>query len=222
MSKKVEFVLIANTEQNIIIGSYPNKSNYENEATEIFKEFLSLSAKKQNFKYQKNNYHYLLSNNNIFYIIYSPSDIDDSILSSFFSELEGGNIYLLVDNKSQKLNKVGKKELQKLVNDFNERKIISKSTKVNDINIELKEAKNIMQNNIQNIVQNVDSMKDIEEKSVQIKSSSEDFKAKSKELSLKAMWENNKIKVLFICFIILVVIALIIYLCCKKSGEKKE
>lgn len=221
MSKKVEFVLIANIEQNIIIGSYPSKSNYENEAKEIFKEFVSLSAKKQNFKYQKNNYHYLLSNNNIFYIIYSQSDIDDTILSSFFSELEAGNIYLLVDNKSQKLNKVGKKELQKITNDFNERKITSKSTKVNDINIELKETKNIMQTNIQNMVHNVDSMKDIEEKSVQIKSSSEDFKAKSKELSFKAMWENNKIKVLFICFIVLVVIVLIIYLCCKKS-EKKE
>ena len=128
---------------------------------------------------------------------------------------------MLVDNKSQKLNKVGKKELQKITNDFNERKITSKSTTVNDINLELKETKNIMQTNIQNMVHNVDSMKDIEEKSVQIKSSSEDFKAKSKELSFKEMWEKNKIKVLFICFIVLVVIVLIIYLCCKKS-EKKE
>ena len=56
MSKKVEYVLIANIDKNIIIGSYPNKSNYENEAKDIYNDFLALTNKQQKFYYQKDNY----------------------------------------------------------------------------------------------------------------------------------------------------------------------
>lgn len=221
MNKKVEYVLIANIDKNIIIGSYPNKSNYENEAKDIYNDFLALTNKQQKFYYQKDNYHYYLSTKNIFYCVYSPSDVDDSFPNDFILELETNNISLLIDESSNKLNTVGKKELAKLFNDFNEQKTERKS-KVNDINIELKQTKDIMKKNIEGMVQNVDSMKDIEEKSVQIKSSSEEFKSKAKDLSFKAMWENNKIKMLFICFVVLIVIILIIYLCCKKGDKDKE
>ena len=69
-----------------------------------------------------------------------------------------------------------------------------------------------MQNNIQNMIHNVDDMNNIEAKSVERRSSSEVFRSKSKELSLKAIWENKKWKYIFICIILLFVFGLFFHL----------
>ena len=69
-----------------------------------------------------------------------------------------------------------------------------------------------MQNNIQNMIHNVDDMNNIEAKSAEIRSSSEIFKSKTKELSLKALWENKKWKLIFIGLILLLVFGLFFYL----------
>ena len=117
----------------------------------------------------------------------------------------------MIDEKTKKLNKIGEEQLKKIYEEFNKNPR-SNVSKLDSIGNELKETKNIMQNNIQNMIHNVDDMNNIEAKSAEIRSSSEIFKSKTKELSLKALWENKKWKLIFIGLILLLVFGLFFYL----------
>ena len=144
-------------------------------------------------------------------IISYEKNIDEGIILSFIEEIDSAKIYVMIDEKTKKLNKIGEEQLKKIYEDFNKNPRTNIS-KLDSIGNELKETKNIMQNNIQNMIHNVDDMNNIEAKSVEIRSSSEVFRAKSKELSLKALWENKKWKYIFICIILLFVFGLFFYL----------
>ena len=62
------------------------------------------------------------------------------------------------------------------------------------------------------MIHDVDDMNNIEGKSAEIRSSSQIFQNKNKELILKAFWENKKYKLIFIGLILLLVLGLFFYL----------
>jgi hypothetical protein len=223
----ISFVFIGNIKTRSVLGSYPLNPKHDDACRNIFSAFLSTNdTVKYNTVFKttelSTEYKYLISSNNIFYCTYSEFEISDDYTKALVSELEKANIYLLTENSTQMLNEIGKKEFQKVFIEYNNSTSItplsnSSRGKVDDIQGELKKTKDIVKSGIQNIIANSDSLKDIEETSVQIKSTSEQFKTQTKALSIKAMWENRKIKIIIISIIILIVIILFIYLCCKKS-----
>ena len=221
----ISFVFIGNIKTKSLLGSYPLNPKHDDACRNIFSTFLSTNDTiKYNTVFQitelSTEYKYIISSNHIFYCTYSEFDISDDYTKALVSELEKANIYLLTENSTQMLNEIGKKEFQKVFIEYNNSITPlsnSSRSKVDDIQGELQQTKDIVKSGIQNIISNSDSLKDIEEASVQIKSTSEQFKTQTKTLSIKAMWENRKIKIIIISIIVLIVIILFIYLCCKKS-----
>ncbi len=210
----IKIVYICDIEKKEILGNFPKGKDLKKYNDKI-KSILNSGNYSENKLLSEEDEKYkifnILKNKTILYIIISEKNIEEGIILSFIEELETSKIYVMIDEKSKKLNKIGEEQLKKNFEEFNKNPK-SNISKLDSIGNELKETKNIMQNNIQNMIHNVDDMNNIEAKSVEIRSSSEVFRAKSKELSLKALWENKKWKYIFICIILLFVFGLFFYL----------
>ena len=210
----IKIVYICDIETKEILGNFPKGKEikqYNDKIKSIINSGNYSENKLLNEEDEKYKIFNILKNKTILYIIISEKNIEEGIILSFIEELETSKIYVMIDEKSKKLNKIGEEQLKKNFEEFNKNPK-SNISKLDSIGNELKETKNIMQNNIQNMIHNVDDMNNIEAKSVEIRSSSEVFRAKSKELSLKALWENKKWKYIFICIILLFVFGLFFYL----------
>ena len=210
----IKIVYICDIETKEILGNFPKGKEikqYNDKIKSIINSGNYSENKLLNEEDKKYNIYNIQKNKSILYIIISEKNIEEGIILSFIEELESSKIYVMIDEKSKKLNKIGEEQLKKNFEEFNKNPK-SNISKLDSIGNELKETKNIMQNNIQNMIHNVDDMNNIEAKSVEIRSSSEVFRSKSKELSLKAIWENKKWKYIFICIILLFVFGLFFYL----------
>jgi hypothetical protein len=210
----IKIIYICDIEKKEILGNFPKGKDlkkYNDKIKSILNSGNFSENKLLNEEDEKNKIFNIQKNKSILYIIISEKNTEEGIILSFIEELETAKIYLMIDEKSKKLNKIGEEQLKKNYEEFNKNPK-SNISKLDSIGNELKETKNIMQNNIQNMIHNVDDMNNIEAKSVEIRSSSEVFKSKSKELSLKAIWENKKWKYIFICIILLFVFGLFFYL----------
>ena len=210
----IKIVYICDIEKKEILGNFPKGKEikqYNDKIKSILNSGNYSENKLLNEEDEKYKIFNILKNKTILYIIISEKNIEEGIILSFIEELESSKIYVMIDEKSKKLNKIGEEQLKKNFEEFNKNPK-SNISKLDSIGNELKETKNIMQNNIQNMIHNVDEMNNIEAKSAEIRSSSEIFRTKSKELSLKAIWENKKWKYIFICIILLFVFGLFFYL----------
>ena len=210
----IKIVYICDIETKEILGNFPKGKEikqYNDKIKSIINSGNYSENKLLNEEDKKYNIYNIQKNKSILYIIISEKNTEEGIILSFIEELESSKIYVMIDEKSKKLNKIGEEQLKKNFEEFNKNPK-SNISKLDSIGNELKETKNIMQNNIQNMIHNVDDMNNIEAKSVEIRSSSEVFRSKSKELSLKAIWENKKWKYIFICIILLFVFGLFFYL----------
>jgi aryl-phospho-beta-D-glucosidase BglC (GH1 family) len=210
----IKIVYICDIEKKEILGNFPKGKDlkkYNDKIKSILNSGNYSENKLLNEEDEKYEIFNILKNKTILYIIISEKNIEEGIILSFIEELESSKIYVMIDEKSKKLNKIGEEQLKKNFEEFNKNPK-SNISKLDSIGNELKETKNIMQNNIQNMIHNVDDMNNIEAKSAEIRSSSEIFKSKTKELSLKALWENKKWKIIFIGLILLLVFGLFFYL----------
>ena len=210
----IKIIYICDIEKKEIIGNFPKGKDikiYNEKVKSILNSGNFSENKLLNEEDEKNKIFNIQKNKSILYIIISEKNTEEGIILSFIEELETAKIYLMIDEKSKKLNKIGEEQLKKNYEEFNKNPK-SNISKLDSIGNELKETKNIMQNNIQNMIHNVDDMNNIEAKSAEIRSSSEIFKSKTKELSLKALWENKKWKIIFIGLILLLVFGLFFYL----------
>ena len=212
----IKLVYICDLNKKEIIGNYPLKGKENKKYNEKIKSILNTGnfseEKLLNEEEEKSKIYHIIKNKSILYIIISyEKNIDEGIILSFIEQIDSAKIYVMIDEKTKKLNKIGEEQLKKIYEDFNKNPRTNIS-KLDSIGNELKETKNIMQNNIQNMIHNVDDMNNIEAKSAEIRSSSEIFKSKTKELSLKALWENKKWKIIFIGLILLLVFGLFFYL----------
>jgi hypothetical protein len=210
----IKIIYICDIEKKEIIGNFPKGKDikiYNEKVKSILNSGNFSENKLLNEEDEKNKIFNIQKNKSILYIIISEKNTEEGIILSFIEELETAKIYLMIDEKSKKLNKIGEEQLKKNYEEFNKNPK-SNISKLDSIGNELKETKNIMQNNIQNMIHNVDEMNNIEAKSAEIRSSSEIFRTKSKELSLKAIWENKKWKFIFIGIILLFVFGLFFYL----------
>ena len=210
----IKIIYICDIEKKEIIGNFPKGKDikiYNEKVKSILNSGNFSENKLLNEEDEKNKIFNIQKNKSILYIIISEKNTEEGIILSFIEELETSKIYVMIDEKSKKLNKIGEEQLKKNYEEFNKNPK-SNISKLDSIGNELKETKNIMQNNIQNMIHNVDEMNNIEAKSAEIRSSSEIFRTKSKELSLKAIWENKKWKFIFIGIILLFVFGLFFYL----------
>ena len=233
-NNNIQFVFIGNKYKNVIIGTFPEKHKdlkfLYKKSKEIFDNKIILNTTKENefneIIENKYKFIYTLKNINYVYIITIKNSNNIETAKNFIELLLENNIYLLINDKNSMLNEIGKNELKKIFIDFNKNNInyrttTNNSSKLDEIGNEINEAKNIMKNNIKNMVDNINDINNLEEKSIEISNSSDLFRKSTNKIKLNAICENLKFKIIFIIIIIFLLI-IFFYSIFKKQNKNSK
>ena len=226
----IKYIFIGNIDKKVIVGTYPFKKdkeiqNYHKKAKAIFDSIILTNEINRSIQQKKvidkEICYFTIKNNDIFYLIITPKSTDENLAFSFIDEVENNNIYLLINDKTNTLNDVGKNELKKVFNEFNKNPLIfsnrSSNSKVDIIESELKENKKNENNDIKDISVNVEDLNKIESKTVDIENTSYIFKSNNENISFQNLWNNKRFKIIFVGIIIFIVIILLIYVASKSE-----
>ena len=226
----IKYIFIGNIDKKVIVGTYPFKKdkeiqNYHKKAKAIFDSIILTNEINRSIQQKKvidkEICYFTIKNNDIFYLIITPKSTDENLAFSFIDEVENNNIYLLINDKTNTLNDVGKNELKKIFNEFNKNPLIfsnrSSNSKVDIIESELKENKKNENNDIKDISVNVEDLNKIESKTVDIENTSYIFKSNNENISFQNLWNNKRFKIIFVGIIIFIVIILLIYVASKSE-----
>ncbi len=224
----IKYIFIGNIDKKVIVGTYPFKKdkeiqNYHKKAKAIFDSIIltnEINGSIQQKKIiDKEICYFTIKNTDIFYLIITSKSTDENLAFAFIDEVENNNIYLLINDKTNTLNDVGKNELKKVFNEFNKNPLIfsnrSSNSKVDIIESELRENNKLENNGIKDISVNIENLNKSESKDDDFVNSSYIFKNNNKKISYQNLCNNKKFKIFLVGIIIFIVIILLIYVASK-------
>ena len=231
MNQYIKYIFIGNIEKKVIIGTYPIKNDkniktHYIKAKGLFDSIILTKEKNENIQQKKEIdkeiCYFTIKHLEIFYLIITPKSTSENIAFSFIDEVENCNIYLLINDKTNILNDIGKSELKKIIIEFNKNPLLSSNRYLNSksdlIETEIRDTQDDIKTDTNNIENNINNFNEIETQNVEIKSSTDIIKINNKKLKINKLWDNKKFKILFIGFIISIVIGLLIFI----SSDNKE
>ena len=209
----IKYILIGNPEDCEEIGHYPERGaprNIAKEANQIFKKLSESGIKTKDLRNKVDNrgkgyYYFTINSSNIFYLIFGDNDLREREAFELIDYLQKENIPSLVDSKTGKLNLQGRQQLKSLVEDF----VNTKSNKIQGIQNEVDQVKDVMKNYIKKMYTNVEDVEGMEKKAIELKQGAQDYNSSATKLKRATWWHNCKWCIILIAVIILLIIIII-------------
>ena len=209
----IQYILIGNPEDCEEIGHYPDRGVSKataKEANQIFKKLSESGVKTKDLRNKvdnrgKGNYFFTINSSNIFYLILGDNNLKEREAFELIDILQKENIPLQIDSKTGKLNIEGRKQLKALVEDFQQ----NKCNKIQGIQNDVEDVKNVMKKNIQDMYNNVENVENMEKKAIELKKGAEDYNNSAVKLKRATWWSNCKWTVIAIAVIVLLVLIIL-------------
>lgn len=194
-----EFTTSTSTKQN------------QNEAKQIFEKICKNPDKKfderNKITSKGSNYFFILIAPNLFFLILTEADYPERLVFQMIDTINQDHIPLMVNNDKNELNPQGRQALKQIVDKFQDPKNMSK---ISEINSEVEGLKVDMKNNINNMVKNVEDVRELEEKSNALKNTASDYKQNAKDLERVTWWKNVKLMIIIIVIIIALILVIVL------------
>ena len=209
----IKYLLIGNPDDCEEIGHYPERGASKTtakEANKIFKKLSESGIQTKDLRNKVDNrskgyYYFTINSKNIFYLILGDNNLKERDAFGLMDELQNENIPLMIDSKSGKLNLEGKKKLKEMVEDFEK----NKSNKIQGIQNEVDQVKDVMKNNIKNMYNNVEDVEIMEKKADELRVGAEEYNKSAVKLKRTTWWQNCKWWIILIAVIVLLIIIII-------------
>ena len=209
----IKYLLIGNPDDCEEIGHYPERGASKTtakEANKIFKKLSESGIQTKDLRNKVDNrgkgyYYFTINSKNIFYLILGDNNLKERDAFGLMDELQNENIPLMIDSKSGKLNLEGRKKLKEMVEDFEK----NKSNKIQGIQNEVDQVKDVMKNNIKNMYNNVEDVEIMEKKADELRVGAEEYNKSAVKLKRTTWWQNCKWWIILIAVIVLIIIIII-------------
>ena len=212
--KNFKLTFIGNPTTVLPIGMYPDKDVNKTilqDTTQIFERYCKSQVKSVDIRSKvvgkEGNYFFTINSQNVFYLILADFSISERDVFGLIDDIQKENIPLMIDTTTNKLNLVGRQQLKTIIETYSNN--IGGNNKMNQINIELKETKELMTNNIKTLTHNLEDVQDLEKQSNKIKENANEYQKNAVKIR-KATWcQNCKWWVILILVIILLLIIIL-------------
>ena len=209
----IKYLLIGNPDDCEEIGHYPERGASKTtakEANKIFKKLSESGIQTKDLRNKVDNrgkgyYYFTINSKNIFYLILGDNNLKERDAFGLMDELQNENIPLMIDSKSGKLNLEGRKKLKEMVEDFEK----NKSNKIQGIQNEVDQVKDVMKNNIKNMYNNVEDVQIMQQKADELRVVGEEYNKSAVKLKRTTWWQNCKWWIILIAVIVLLIIIII-------------
>jgi len=147
-----------------------------------------------------NNYYFMNYRPNIVFIAFVEDSFPDRLVWQMFDEIRAEEILSMVNESTKELNPNGRQKLKEIIEKYQDKdkldKIASIQNDVNEVKIEVKK-------NIDKMVENVEDVEKLQEKSNELKEASHDYKSNSDEIRKITWWQNFKLWIILILVVLL-------------------
>ena len=213
----IKYVLIGDSTTLKIITEFSTGNPTQKTKKEINRIFNKL-AKLPNKKYDERNkitakdenYYFMNVKPDLLFIVLANSQYPERYVFELISKIVEENIPTMVNDETRELNPSGRQALKELVNKYQDIKNISK---IAEIQKDVDELKVDMKKNITKMVESVDDVKDLQNKSEQLKLETQDYKDNSVTLRKLTWWQNAKLWIIIIGVVLILVLIIVLATC---------
>ena len=210
----IKYVLIGDSTTLKIITEFSTGNPTQKTKKEINRIFNKL-AKLPNKKYDERNkitsknenYYFTHIKPDLVFIILANNQYPERYVFELISKIVEENIPTMVNDETRELNPSGRQALKELVNKYQDIKNINK---IAEIQKDVDSLKVDMKKNINKMVESVENVNDLQNKSEQLKLESEDYKKTSVEIRKLTWWQNCKLWAIIAGIVILLVLIIVL------------
>ena len=210
----IKYVLIGDAAAVKIITEFSAgniDSKKKKEINRIFNKLAKLPNKKYDERNKitskEENYYFMNVKPNYLFIILVNSQYPERYAFELISKIMEENIPTMINDETGELNPSGRQALKELVNKYQDIKSINK---IAEIQSGVDSLKVDMKKNITKMVESVDNVNELQNKSEQLKLETEDYKKTSVEIRKLTWWQNCKLWVIIIGIVLLLVLIIVL------------
>ena len=216
MSKKnyIKYFLIGDLDTNKPITEYSTNtfsSGEKKTANQIFKKISKTEDRKYDerniISAKENKYYFISYQPNIVFISFVDGTYPERCVFQMFEEIRSEDILSMINDSTKELNPNGRQKLKEIIEKYQEKdqidKIAAIQEDVNEVKVEVKK-------NIDKMVEGVEDVEKLQEKSNELKDASKDYKNNAEEVRKITCWQNCKLWIILIV-IILIIAGVVLY-----------
>ena len=210
----IKYVLIGDAAAVKIITEFSAgniDSKKKKEINRIFNKLAKLPNKKYDDRNKitskDENYYFMNVKPNYLFIILVNNQYQERYAFELIAKIMEENIPTMINDETGELNPSGRQALKELVNKYQDIKSINK---IAEIQSGVDSLKVDMKKNITKMVESVDNVNELQNKSEQLKLETEDYKKTSVEIRKLTWWQNCKLWVIIIGIVLLLVLIIVL------------
>ena len=210
----IKYVLIGDAASVKIITEFSAgniDSKKKKEINRIFNKLAKLPNKKYDERNKitskEENYYFMNVKPNYLFIILVNNQYPERYAFELIAKIMEENIPTMINDETGELNPSGRQALKELVNKYQDIKSINK---IAEIQSGVDSLKVDMKKNITKMVESVDNVNELQNKSEQLKLETEDYKKTSVEIRKLTWWQNCKLWVIIIGIVLLLILIIVL------------
>ena len=209
----IKYLLIGDSSTNKIITEFSSgnaQPKTKKEINQIFNKLCKTPNKKldeRNKITSKNeNYYFTFCHPDLIYLILVNNEYPERYVFELIQKINDEKIPTMVNDETRELNPSGRQALKQLIDVYQDPKNISK---IADLQSDVNSIKVDMRKNINKMVESVDDVNQLQEKSAALKLESSEYKQNSVEVRRLTWWQNFKMWIILGGVVLLLLIILI-------------
>ena len=209
----IKYLLIGDSSTNKIITEFSSgnaQPKTKKEINQIFNKLCKTPNKKldeRNKITSKNeNYYFTFCHPDLIYLILVNNEYPERYVFELIQKINDEKIPTMVNDETRELNPSGRQSLKQLIDVYQDPKNISK---IADLQSDVNSLKVDMRKNINKMVESVDDVNQLQEKSAALKLESSEYKQNSVEVRRLTWWQNFKMWIILGGVVLLLIIILI-------------
>ena len=210
----IKYFIIGDLDTNKAITEYSTNSFSSTDkktANQIFKKICKTEDRRYEerniISAKENKYYFISYQPNIVFISFVDGTYPERCVFQMFEEIRSEDILSMINDSTKELNPNGRQKLKEIIEKYQEKEQIDKiaaiQEDVNEVKVEVKK-------NIDKMVEGVEDVEKLQEKSNELKDASKDYKNNAEEVRKITCWQNCKLWIILIV-IILIIAGVVLY-----------
>jgi hypothetical protein len=212
-STPIKYLLIGDSSTNKIITEFTAgnaQSKTKKEINQIFNKLCKSTNKKlderNKITSKDENYYFTFTRPDLIFILLAQNDYPERYIFELIQKINEENIPTMVNDETRELNPSGRQALKQLIDVYQDPKNINR---LSDIQSDVDSIKVDMKQNINKMVESVEDVNDLQNKSEALKMETSDYQKNAVEIKRITWWQNFKLW-LILGGVVLILILLII------------
>ena len=153
------------------------------------------------------NYYFTFTKPDLIYIILALTDYPERYIFELIQKINEENIPTMVNDETRELNPSGRQALKQLIDTYQDPKNINR---LSDIQTDLDSIQVDMKKNINKMVESVEDVNDLQNKSAQLKMETSDYQKNAVEIKKITWWQNFRLWIILGGALLLLILIIIL------------